>query len=354
MKVLILRADKGGCAFYRTEEPARVVQEQFPDMDIRVDTGADVEASQDTRTKLITVHEVKEDIDLLIVQRPLRQNLGALLEQARKQGIATIVELDDDFAAIHPDNLAHREVQPEVRRLENKEWLAKAAAGADLLTCTTPAIGKYNDSHEILPNYVPESIFNLPVEHSWATPTVGWTGTLQTHPTDLQVTNGQVGKVVSDASAPFFVVGERRGVAEALKLRGNTSISDTGWIPLEIYYATMGANIDLGIVPLERSDFNNAKSCLKGLEFAALGIPFVASATYDYLRLAEAGVGKIAHDHNGFRYALRGWLNNPESAAADGAAYRDIVRDQFTYEKHAADWVKAWERAIDIRKKASN
>lgn len=353
MKVLLLRADSAGCAFYRVEEPARVVSDQFPDIEVRVDTVAEVEASQDRKTGLVKVHEIKEDIDLLIVQRPLKQNLGALLAQARRQGIATIVELDDDFSRIHPDNLAHREVQPEVKRLANKDWLAKTSREADLFTCTTDILGKYNSRYEVLPNYVPVHLLDLPRPQKDRL-TVGWTGTLQTHPTDLEVTRGQVGKVVFDAGVPFFVVGDKRGVREALKLKQSTPLEDSEWVPtVSEYHQEVAKHIDIGIVPLERSDFNNAKSCLKGLEFAALGIPFVATATADYQRLADFGVGKLAHDHNGFRYALRGWLNDPESARIDGEAYRAIVRDQFTYEKHAEDWVKAWERAIDIRKKAS-
>lgn len=354
MKVLTIKTDtNGACGFYRAEEPARVVREQFPDIDIRVQTSIEVEASQDTRSHLITVHEIKEDIDLLVVQRPLKQSLWAALEQARKQGIATVVELDDDFSTISRQNLAYSDVQPENKPLVNKEWLRKAAESADLLTCTTEALRKYNESYAVLPNYIPRSVldFERPLRDK---PVAGWTGTLQTHPHDLDVTRGQVGNVLASTDTDFFVVGDPRGVREALKLKDTTGIGGTGWIPLEMYHQLISENIDIGIVPLERSDFNNAKSWLKGLEFAALGIPFVATATADYQRLADLGVGKLADDHNGFRYALRNWINNPEKAKADGEMYRDIVRESLTYEKHAKDWVNAWERAIDIRKKASN
>ena len=351
MKVLLLRADDGGCAFYRTKEPARVVSEQFPNIEVRVDREASVEAEQDPKTHRITVHEVKEDVDLIVVQRPLKQAFQSLLAQARRQGIATAVELDDDFSTIHQANSAYRAVQPESNRLLNKKWLEITAGEADMLTCTTPALGKYNDQYEVLSNYVPESIFDIrKTNHN--PPVVGWTGTVQTHPGDLDVTRGQVGKMLGDYGSPFFVVGDSYGVGQALKLRRETSIAQSDWVPLSDYYQTIADSIDIGIVPLERSDFNNAKSWLKGLEFAALGIPFVASATADYQKLHDLGVGKISHDHNGFRYALRSWLNDPDSARADGESYRSAVQQNFTYEQHAEDWVKAWERAIDIRKKA--
>jgi glycosyltransferase involved in cell wall biosynthesis len=352
VKVLFLRADDGGCAKYRGFEPARVVREQFPDVDVRVATDLQVSGERSTSASGTQIHEVHDDVDVIVVQRPLNEYWAPALAQARRQGIATVVELDDDLENVHPENRAWPHVQPLNNPRENYLWLKKSAAEADLLTCTTEALGRYNERFEVLPNYVPESIFDIERPER-DRPVVGWTGTLQTHPRDLDVTGGQVGKVVSAAGADFFTVGDGRGVQEKLKLSPKTGFKSSGWVPLDDYYRTIAENVDVGIVPLERSDFNRAKSWLKGLEFAALGIPFIASATPDYEKLHELGVGRLAVDGSGFRYGLRAWLNNPEWARADGESYRDAVKDQLTYEKHAGDWVRAWERAIDIRKKAS-
>jgi glycosyltransferase involved in cell wall biosynthesis len=351
VKVLALRADAGGCASYRIENPARVIREQFPEIDIRVAVNAEIEGTRDRESGLTTVREVKEDVDLIIVQRPLNEALGSLLGQARRQGIATIVEIDDDLSNVHPSNTAYEHVQPETNDVRNYTWLEKTARDADLLTCTTKDLGKYNERHAVLPNYVPESIFDIK-RPDRDKPVVGWTGTLQTHPYDLDVTRGQVGRQVADAEADFFVVGDGKGVQMALKLRSTTKFRASGWVPLDDYYQTIADNIDIGITPLESSEFNTSKSWLKSLEYSALGIPSVFSGTEDYQKLHAYGIGKIAHDHNGFRYALRNWLNNPAQARADGVRYQEIVRENLTYEQHAADWVQAWERAIDIRKRA--
>jgi hypothetical protein len=40
--------------------------------------------------------------------------------------------------------------------------------------------------------------------------------------------------------------------------------------------------IHVGLVPLTRGPFNEAKSYLKGLEYAAAGIPFIATPTEEY------------------------------------------------------------------------
>jgi hypothetical protein len=51
------------------------------------------------------------------------------------------------------------------------------------------------------------------------------------------------------------------------------------------------AGVDIGIVPLEARDYNRAKSALKGMEYAACGIPFVASPSPEY---AWLGCGILA------------------------------------------------------------
>src|SRR5690606_5690133 len=122
VKVLALRADSGGCAFYRMYEPARVVQALDSTVQVDVRADLDVEATRDPVTKLVTVSEVKEDVDLIIFQRPLSQAMYAAIVQAKKQGIATIVEMDDDLERVHPQNVAWTRMQPKYSPTSNYEW----------------------------------------------------------------------------------------------------------------------------------------------------------------------------------------------------------------------------------------
>ena len=61
-------------------------------------------------------------------------------------------------------------------------------------------------------------------------------------------------------------------------------------------YTSSVAELGVGLVPLLDSAFNRAKSWLKGLEYAALGVPFVASPTPEYVKLAGLGAGLLADD----------------------------------------------------------
>src|SRR4029453_9029462 len=172
-----------------------------------------------------------------------------------------------------------------------------ACSLADHVTVSTPQLTKYarHGRYSILRNCVPDSIFGFaPESRNFAQPRIGWTGSVQTHPDDLQQTKGAVSDVLKANGLNFTVIGDGKFVATHLQLDKGTNVLATGWIPLDHYYGALANHMDVGIGPLEISTFNEAKSALKGIEYAALGIPFVASPTREYLRMEAHGIGKIA------------------------------------------------------------
>jgi glycosyltransferase involved in cell wall biosynthesis len=348
MKVLLLIADQGGCAFYRMKEPARVAR--MFGVDVQIDTHIDVNAETDPLTKIVKVNEVKTDADLIVIQRPLNNAFTSMIEQAKRQGIATAVELDDDFEMLHRSNMAYESTFNT--KGYGPDWLKAAASAADLFITSTPALARYasHDRVEILRNNVPASIFeNTPAyerERDTDLPIVGWTGTVQTHPNDLQMTRGAL------RDLPEFhlhIVGDGGGVLNALNLPTTQSHHFTDWLPLEEYYDAI-AGMDIGMIPLEISPFNQAKSALKGLEMAAMGVPFVASPTREYERLALYGVGTTATGPSAWRKQLSRLVERPKERLALAKRYRETVYNEMVYERNAQGWIHAWEKAIKHRK----
>lgn len=353
MKILALRADAGGCAFYRIQEPARVVSEQYDDVDIRVATSVQVDAYKDSRTGLTSVREIKEDVDLIIFQRPLLNAFTSMIQQARKQGIATVVELDDDFTSVHPQNMAWRHMQPTHSPISNYEWVQSAAFEADMVTVSTPELEKFapHGRVQVLRNCLPESVFNLRKQSNTDTSrVVGWSGTVATHPNDLEQTEGGVARALKKQDASFFNVGDGAGVGSALGLGEYGLVNFSGWVPLDDYYQTIIDNIGVGIVPLEMSTFNQAKSALKGLEYAALGIPFVASPTDEYVRLVSQGAGVLAGTSETWSAQVGKLLKDPRRRYSAGQRYRKHIKDTYTYEANAYQWYNTWKEAIQIAK----
>jgi glycosyltransferase involved in cell wall biosynthesis len=370
MKVLSLVADQGGCAFYRMKEPARIAR--MLGVDVTIDTNINVHATTDPATKITTVNEVYSDADLIIIQRPLNNAFASMVKQANRQGIATIVELDDDFEMLHRNNMAWDATFNT--KGYGPEWIKAAAEEADLFTVSTPALSRYvrHDRVEVLRNSLPASIFdNTPAyerERDTDLPVIGWTGTIQTHPGDLEMTRGALRTLSGvdeeakaaaecrtvDISTKFHlhIVGDGGGVLNALNLPQTQSHHFTGWLDMKDYYDAI-ASMDIGIVPLELSPFNQAKSALKGMEMAAMGVPFIASPTQEYERLALYGVGKTASGPSAWTKQLSRLIERPKERIKLAKQYRETVYNEMVYERTAHGWIRAWEKAIAHRKSLS-
>lgn len=341
--MLLLKADGEGSGFYRVSEPARVAR--LAGVAVSVAPSVNVDARRDNATGLHDVRELFTDADVVSFQRPLQQAMYATAVAAKRQGIGVVVELDDDFHAVHRRNVAYRAVDPRHDRLHNRDWLTKTIELADVVTVSTPALRRYApDRAVVVRNRLPESALALAPVVSMARHTVGWTGWLKTHPEDMQATAGGLRGVVSD----FAVIGDHRGIADALQLPNSAVRLASEWVQsLPVYWARIAEHVGVGIAPLELSAFNMAKSDLKIREMTSLGVPFVASPTSGYKRLvAESGCGFIA--------GARGqWGRRVKTLLTDDAVY-EVHRQRGlawaatqTIEQHADEWVTAWARAAD-------
>jgi hypothetical protein len=356
MKVLVYPADAGGCGHYRMTWPAAAVAEQYDDLDVEIIQPTDTETPhirakvQDTKWGQLVVGVEPLGADVVVLQRPLRSDLMQCIPFIQQQGTAVVVEVDDLFSAIDPQNKAWSAVQGGYRNHYN---IVKACAMADMVTVTTPELYKAYAIHNInpagrrlIPNYVPNAYLDIesePNEH----PVIGWTGSIETHPNDLQQMGGAVAIIVAAGVADFAVVGTGVGVHRRLGMPPDYEMRASEWVPLKEYPYAM-AQFDVGVVPLDDTPFNNAKSWLKGLEFASLGVPFVASPTEPYIELQSAyGVGLLAKS--------RKWLSKLRACIDDhrefGAQQRAAVaRNGLTIEEQAWQWRSAWELAWELRK----
>lgn len=346
-KLLALRADSAGCALYRVWEPINAVRAlggSDSDLLLRDDDGLDVDATMDSATGIYTVHEIREDVDVLLVQRPVHNYGLSLIEQARRQGIGTIVDIDDALEDVHRLHCSYFDLVTDLNATANATWVRRAAEAADLVTVSTPALAEAYPGARVLPNFVPRRIFRTrrrrPRPQSVA---IGWPGLVATHPTDLLVVGDAVRRVISQHGAHMIVVGTGEQVPQQLGLRRVTA---TGMVPLHKYYQTLADYVDIGIVPLEDNAFNRAKSYLKLLEMSALGIPVVASPTAENARLHEAGVGILASSPAEWEEALGQLAGSARLRREVGQRSREAVLESFVYDQHAHLWRDAWTSVV--------
>lgn len=346
MKVHLLQADGGGSGFYRMSEPARAVNEAYGEV-VTVDQDLDVHARQRWDGS-VSVQSVDVDCDVIVLQRPLNQSHYAIAECARAQGMAVVVELDDDFHNVHPGNAAYDAVDPAYNPWSNKNWLIRTIAQAHLLTCTTPALLKYADGARIPGRVVRNRLPASALEIAPADPaprSVGWTGTTQTHPADLQRGRGALDRT----DLLMRVVGDTTGVAAALGVPLERVSLAAPWIrDHHDYWTAIRDHIGVGIAPLESSKFNRAKSWLKPLEYATLGIPFVVSPLPEYQLIAkESGGGLVAHSAGAWARAVER-IASDDGYRAELAARGRTWAESHTLESHADEWYGAWKEAREV------
>ncbi len=350
VKIAVYPADLGGCGMYRITWPAEALKAQGADIDIVLPTESpdrQVNAWWWTNDEgESTLVDVKApDADVIVIQRPLSDTLAKAIPMLQAKGVRVVVEIDDDFEAISPRNISWRDVHPGRNPRRNWVHLRNACAIADLVVVSTPALAKRYGGHgrvAVVPNFIPARyLAHWPDPHEGVI--VGWSGSLDTHPDDLQVTGGGVARAVRSTGATFAVVGTGKGVQKALGL-GAPPLA-CGWRPIAQYPEAV-AQLDVGIVPLELSRFNEAKSWLKGLEMAALGVPFVASPTAPYRELAEFGVGALAERPKHWEYHVRALVQCADLRAERAGAGREVAR-RLTIEGNCGRFYEAWSSVVN-------
>jgi O-antigen biosynthesis protein len=348
--IRVYPADLGGCGFYRCIWPGEALATQGATVEVIRPDAPDSEQIQatwwegDSGRELVDVAPVEADI--VVIQRPLTDTLCEAIPKLQAQGVRVVVEIDDDFDAISPRNVSWSKVQPATSPRRNREWLRKACQQADLVVVSTPALARRYGAHgrvRVVRNRVPARYLALPRPEPRPDVWVGWTGAIQTHPDDLQVTGGGVARALRAAGGRLAVIGTGKGVAKALGIRGEVYAS--GWVPIDDYPVAV-AQLDVGIVPLELSPFNEAKSALKLMEMASTGVVPVVSPTAENLTMA-AQVGALVAD------SPRQWEGIVKRLVADEgwrAGQSERVRSAMaahTIEGNAGEWWDAWSSVVN-------
>lgn len=323
---------------YRLRFPAIVLMQQGADIMLDERGPELVWANDDDGERMLLGVNKKPDADVIVMQRPGLRYWSDIIPVLQRMGIRVVVDVDDMFDRIERGNVANESYDPAKDPKYNYRWVEQACRQADMVTCTTEALKRrYGFGHGmVLPNLVPESYLHLEGSKKWAT--VGWAGSLGVHPRDLQVTNGVIGQAIDEAGWDFHVVGTGVGVKGALKL--SQEPTNTGYLPFPEYAAKVG-ELSIGVVPLRDCAFNRAKSCLKLIEMASTGVPTIASATPDNVRMSRLGVGVTVERAAQWDKAMRRMIGNMDYREEVAGRSREVMTEH-TYEKQAWRWAFAW------------
>lgn len=351
MKVYVLPADEHGCGHYRLIWPANVLAQQGMDVVImppHQTSGLEVQVAETMDGKRILKSvRIPEDADVLVLQRPAHPLQPQLIDLVRANGIAVVVDMDDDMSSIHPDNAAWHLYRPQSGSGLSWKHAAESCKRATLVTTSTAELQKVYARHGrgvVIDNFVPKAYLDFPKPETGA---FGWAGTMKSHPNDPQVAASGVRKLVEEGH-DFRIVGDGKGVKSALRLPQDPQA--TGSVKLIEWAKTIAATMDVGLVPLAATSFNTSKSRLKGIESSAVGVPWVASPRAEYRRLAKESQAGLLAD------SPKDWYQQTKRLLTDHTLRKELVEAgkeymvTQTYEAKAHLWADAWTRAFMIQK----
>lgn len=347
LKVELHCADDGACGFYRMAWPGYAVHNAgLADVTVLMPT-KDWTASVNIiaiDNKIVGLGKGREEPwpDVMVFQRPLKNALAQTIPFLREQGVEVVVELDDNFHTVSSRNAAWSMSKDRAKNL------TLACENASLVTVATEALAEQYGGHgrvKIISNYVPARYLDINDEREDAKLRLGWAGSVATHPDDLQVVGNAVAVALrAHPSWSLGVVGTGVGIARRFGISKFHEAYNTGWVALDAYPHCLNM-LDVGLVPLEHSVFNECKSWLKGLEYAAVGVPFIATPTTEYKNLHDKGLGRLADSPAEWRHMLSVLMKDDGTRQEEAIRQRAIVRAGLTIEANVNQWSDAWHLA---------
>lgn len=353
--VFVYPADVYGCGFYRLIGPAQALAEQGHDVRIVLptDRADSLSGEIDTRTNRVVDVKVAPEADVVVLQRVTSSQVMQAIPHLRRQGVAVVVDMDDDMSKIDPSNPAFTGLHPAFGRSSEHNWnnAARACDLATVVTVSTPALLSVyarNRPGHVLTNCVPAAY--LDIEHPAEADTFGWPGSTHSHPNDLAVVGPAVARLIRGGYA-YRGVGPVDDLRQALGLDADPDV--TGPVSMEDWAPTL-AGMGVGMAPLADTEFNRAKSWLKILELSAVGVPWVASPRDEYRRFVgrTAGVGAFAERPNDWFSRIGQLLRSPSLREDRSAAGRELAA-RHTMEGNAWRWWEAWDLARGIERRAA-
>lgn len=239
------------------------------------------------------------DCDIIVMQRWMHESIPDRIKEVRKKGQVILNDIDDWYWGLSQQNSAFYDSHSKVNPNENINHYKKTLIRSDGVITSTPYLADRlssfipRDRIHILENHVELDKF-APYEHAESEhPVIGWIGSTAHRSGDLDVLKFAYSQ--NDDKFRYHHSGHVGWFPHFYDEVGMGKDDVTILLPVPPEKLGEQYVFDIGVVPLKNIPFNDAKSWIKGLEYAAAGIPFVASPSEEYVRFKkEYGVGRLA------------------------------------------------------------
>lgn len=270
-------------------------------------------------------------VDTVVFQRCFKaqDNVGAMLNLAKRLGKRCVMEIDD---LVFPDFL------PIIGSVVGGEWNYREA----LLVSTA-----YKDFMDEMDGAIASTqVLRSTIADRWKIPTALYRNRVQqigsdqisaadtalrmiyasgtySHKEDIMLVEAEIRRVLQDhPDAHLSLLGATQVPPE---LMGLPNVSSYPLLPYKTMLSLI-ARHNLMIVPLVDNLFNHAKSSVKFVEAASVGVPVLASNVTEYAAVINDGQnGLLAATHSEWSSRLTMVAERPEMLRSLGDGARDLV-----------------------------
>lgn len=249
-----------------------------------------------------------------------------------------VYELDDDPFEIESHN-------PQYQHYANPashDSISFCLQVANLVTVSTPMLAErmrtINPNVVVLHNRIDESVLTMqrPKQDKL---TIGWAGSFS-HLQDIKECAYGLRKILDrnpGVEAHFIGSDFQRLIGRPVRF--------TPWCVNTMDYYKL-IDFDIGLAPLLPTRFAETKSHIKALEYAALGIPVIASDTAPYRDFVIDGVtGFLVRQDHEWAARLRELINDEAMREEMGAKARELA-SQWTIQTGWKEWENAYKTIL--------
>lgn len=294
-------------------------------------------------------------VSTFVVQRSIQELYAKdYLPALRKLGVRTAYETDDLMTGLpkwHPARGLETATFHVTEAYAASLAMERAAMEqSDVVTVSTEHLAEVHGWHpdvRVLRNRLDRTMWDdVPMQYEVERPRgrlrIGYMGNAAFHRGDLELLRGVVGPWLERHPEVDFVAAGDGRTHDLLGVPPKQRITTTGVPFHSMRLADIVAVMDVGLVPLDGVAFNESKSCLKGMEYAAAGIPCIASPTAEYRWWwKQAGNGcLLASKPAEWREALNTMLDD-ELRRRCGRLAR-ATAERHWIQNHWQEWRNAW------------
>ncbi len=299
--------------------------------------------------------------DLVVLQRDFPRDYKAYQEVralSKENDIKIVMDLDDlifELPESHPDRQSKLYTEALLPML-------LALAKADLVTVSSQKLKEFiepiNPNVNIIKNYFDDSIWRLRkpvVKRSTDQPlTIAYMGS-ESHRSDIDLILPALLDVAKRYSGKIKF--HFWGLEPPSELSHS---SPTEWTPVRSHkYKDFAADFqqldaDIFIAPLLDDLFNQCKSIIKFLEYGALGIPGVYSASDPYSQIVKDNLnGLLAGSLSEWAQSLSQLIEDEQLRFRLANEAQDTIRRDWLLSDHADEWLKPYLDLLKPRKRKS-